>query len=514
MLDTEAMTACTRSSTPPGADGAGRPRQLGAVGAGRLMATAVGVEPRPHAVGGPAVQRRVEREASPAARRDADVVAEYDRRGRVLEGGDEAATVTAIARAAAADRLAGRTTLVVAPSNRLAADVAAQVRRHLVDAGVVAEHGLELGDGCTAGVGDVIQARRIDRALGLTNRETYQVTALTDDGGLDVVSLRTGEVRHVPADYRAADVTLAYAGTVHAAQGATVDTSHALVGTGMSADAAYVGMSAAATATPPGASPTAGRPGARNRPRRAVSHRRRPQEHRRLVSRPGRRGRRRLVALRRPPDRSHRGRDPPGLPGTPRRRPRPAGRRRRPTRARARPLRRRPGQRVPRPAAPRPRTSGCRPPRAAPRGRHRPAADLSRLRRPSRRRAHRHHAPSPPPSSRPPCLSEPRRNVSNTSTTWRTGSNSAAPNSAGRPSTELLPGRPRHSDLSPRTPPPDRTGSSAPAPSPPGVKPPDGTPTRRPSAAAQALPHPRSAPSGTRPTSLPGSRRNVDRKPR
>ncbi len=247
MLDTEALAGLHQAVEFAGARMVlmGDPRQLGAIGAGGLMRTAVERGAETYTLS--EVRRfnaEWEREASLRLRDgDVDVVAEYDRRGRIVEAGTEEATVAAIARAAAADRLAGRETLVVAPSNRLAADVAAEVRRHLVAVGQVEEAGVELRDRCTAGVGDVVQARRIDRALGLTNRETYRVTALTPDGGLEVVSTRTGEVREIPAGYVAADVTLAYAGTVHAAQGATVDAGHALVTAGIPAAAAYVGLS-------------------------------------------------------------------------------------------------------------------------------------------------------------------------------------------------------------------------------------------------------------------------------
>jgi hypothetical protein len=76
----------------------------------------------------------------------------------------------------------------------------------------------------------------------LTNRETYQVSAVRDDGGLDVVNTRTGRVLVMPADYLAADAALAYASTAHAAQGATVDAGHLLLTNQLDRAAAYVGM--------------------------------------------------------------------------------------------------------------------------------------------------------------------------------------------------------------------------------------------------------------------------------
>jgi len=223
----------------------GDPRQLGAVGAGGMMRTIVDDGAEVHTLG--EVRRFTQdwEARSSLQLRDGhlDAVTEYDRRGRLIAGGTQADTVTAVARAAAADRLAGRSSVVVTGSNVLAGEVSAAVRRHLVEAGVVTEGGVVLGrDGCTAGVGDLVQARRIDRGLGLTNRETYVIIGVREDGGLDVASTRSGEVRVMPSDYLAADAALAYAGTAHATQGATVDTGHLVLVPGMALPSAYVGL--------------------------------------------------------------------------------------------------------------------------------------------------------------------------------------------------------------------------------------------------------------------------------
>ena len=46
----------------------------------------------------------------------------------------------------------------------------------------------------------------------------------------------------MPADYVAADVTLAYASTAHGAQGATVDAGHVLLTRALDRAGAYVGL--------------------------------------------------------------------------------------------------------------------------------------------------------------------------------------------------------------------------------------------------------------------------------
>ena len=90
------------------------------------------------------------------------------------------------------------------------------------------------------GAGDLIATRRNDRDLGVANRDRWIVTDTDEHGGL-VVHGRRG-ARTLPADYVRQNVELAYATTVHGAQGETVDQAHLLIGEGTGAAAAYVGM--------------------------------------------------------------------------------------------------------------------------------------------------------------------------------------------------------------------------------------------------------------------------------
>jgi hypothetical protein len=73
---------------------------------------------------------------------------------------------------------------------------------------------------------------------GPINRETCRVTAVRDDGGLEVQTLdhpgadgSAGERMVLPAGYVAEHLALGYASTVHAARGITVDTSHTVATT-------------------------------------------------------------------------------------------------------------------------------------------------------------------------------------------------------------------------------------------------------------------------------------------
>jgi conjugative relaxase-like TrwC/TraI family protein len=223
----------------------GDPHQLAAVGAGGMMRTVVDRGAETYTLS--EVRRFAaewEREASLQLREgDGAAVPTYDRYGRLRDAGTLDQAIASLARAAAADRLAGQSVLVTCGSNENAAAVSAGIRRYMVEAGIVQEGGTLLGrDRNTAGVGDIVQARRIDRGLGLINRETYEVTGVREDGDLDVTSARTGKAMVMPAEYVEADVSLAYASTAHAAEGATVDVGHVLFTNDLDRAAAYVGM--------------------------------------------------------------------------------------------------------------------------------------------------------------------------------------------------------------------------------------------------------------------------------
>ena len=90
------------------------------------------------------------------------------------------------------------------------------------------------------GTGDQIATRHNDRDLGVANRDRWTVTGTDDHGGLLVRG--RGGVRTLPASYVRQHVELAYATTVHGAQGETVDQAHLLIGEATGAAAAYVGM--------------------------------------------------------------------------------------------------------------------------------------------------------------------------------------------------------------------------------------------------------------------------------
>lgn len=90
------------------------------------------------------------------------------------------------------------------------------------------------------GVGDLIAMRRDDRDLSVANRDQRAIAG-TDDCAGPLVRGRGGS-RTLPAGYVREHDELAYASTVHGAQGKTVDHAHLLIGEATGAAATYVGM--------------------------------------------------------------------------------------------------------------------------------------------------------------------------------------------------------------------------------------------------------------------------------
>ncbi|KAA1426889.1 MobF family relaxase [Nocardioides antri] len=146
------------------------------------------------------------------------------------------------------ERLAALTTapttseeIIVADTREQVSVVNATIRdQRLITGQTNASGSVTTAAGERLGLGDRIATRRNDRDLGVANRDCWTVTAVEHDGTLHVHG-RAGD-RVLPAPYVRDHVELAYATTVHGAQGETVRTAHLLVGETTGAAAAYVGM--------------------------------------------------------------------------------------------------------------------------------------------------------------------------------------------------------------------------------------------------------------------------------
>lgn len=181
----------------------------------------------------------------------------YREQGRVVGGDGEAMTQKVFA-AWQKDISDGKTSLMMGSSNESAAALNALAQAHRISTsgeqtgeGVILRPGSAPGQGqATAFAGDVIVTRRNDRRLSVfaghdfvKNGDRWSVEGVGEDGSLQVRHVEHGGTVTLPAAYVRENVELGYALTVHRAQGATVDTAHALIDSRADRAGAYVGLS-------------------------------------------------------------------------------------------------------------------------------------------------------------------------------------------------------------------------------------------------------------------------------
>lgn len=181
----------------------------------------------------------------------------YREQGRVAGGDGEAMTQKVFA-AWQKDISDGKTSLMMGSSNESVAALNALAQAHRISTsgeqtgeGVILRPGSAPGAGqATAFAGDVIVTRRNDRRLSVfaghdfvKNGDRWSVEGVGEDGSLQVRHVEHGGTVTLPAEYVSQNVELGYALTVHRAQGATVDTAHALIDSRADRAGAYVGLS-------------------------------------------------------------------------------------------------------------------------------------------------------------------------------------------------------------------------------------------------------------------------------
>ena len=158
---------------------------------------------------------------------------ELHQRGQIVVHSNELEREAALSEAGASGDL------VVADTREQVASLNAAIRDQRQGA-AVSDDALVTARGEQIGLGDRVATRRNDPDLGVANRQTWTVSRIGDDGGL--VLRGKGRDRVIPAEYAAKFVELAYATTVHGAQGETVDRAHLAIGETTGAAAAYVAM--------------------------------------------------------------------------------------------------------------------------------------------------------------------------------------------------------------------------------------------------------------------------------
>lgn len=181
----------------------------------------------------------------------------YREQGRVAAGDSEAMTQQVFA-AYQRDIADGKSSLMMGSSNESVAALNALAQAHRISTsdeqtgdGVILRPGSAPGAGqATAYTGDTIVTRRNDRRLSVyagrdfvKNGDRWSIESVGEDGSLTVRHLEHGGTVTLPAEYVRENVELGYALTVHRAQGATVDTAHALVDSRTDRAGAYVGLS-------------------------------------------------------------------------------------------------------------------------------------------------------------------------------------------------------------------------------------------------------------------------------
>ncbi|MBM6401439.1 MobF family relaxase [Phycicoccus sonneratiae] len=145
---------------------------------------------------------------------------------------------TAVERTAALARVDG---LVIADTREQVAALNAAIRdHHRTHETSSTGPAVTTRAGETLSAGDLVATRRNNPDLRVANRDRWTITAVQHDGSLTVHG--RGGTRHLPADYVQHHLELAYATTVHGAQGDTVPAAHFLLDETTGAAAAYVAM--------------------------------------------------------------------------------------------------------------------------------------------------------------------------------------------------------------------------------------------------------------------------------
>lgn len=147
-----------------------------------------------------------------------------------------------VERTASLARLGAAGELVMADTREQVAELNAAIRAQRDDVAGLSAPARQVitSRGETLTVGDLVATRRNDPHLRVANRQIWTVTGVRSDGSVVLHDRRRDQV--VPSHYAREHLELAYATTVHGAQGETVARAHVALNEHTGAAAAYVSM--------------------------------------------------------------------------------------------------------------------------------------------------------------------------------------------------------------------------------------------------------------------------------
>ena len=164
-----------------------------------------------------------------------------------IEDGTRDDMLDAIYDAWRADGERGLHSLMLASDTTTVNELNARARAERVASGAVVDEGVDVAGAMTAGVNDLVVTRENNRRLKtetgwVKNGDVWTVSATHDDGSMTVTRVSGNDSVVLPTSYVAQNVELAYATTVHRAQGRTVDTAHAFVSPTTTREVLYVAL--------------------------------------------------------------------------------------------------------------------------------------------------------------------------------------------------------------------------------------------------------------------------------
>ena len=152
--------------------------------------------------------------------------------------------------AAVQETIAGTTRdgdAITTATNDEARELNERIRAQRMQRGEVDDTRVTTGsDGLAIGMGDVIQTRKNDSRLQVTNRQNWTVQHVAENGTIWVMEVGSGRKHRrtvtLPAEYVSEYTHLSYASTAYGMQGATVHASHTVLSDALDAAGVYVGM--------------------------------------------------------------------------------------------------------------------------------------------------------------------------------------------------------------------------------------------------------------------------------